>query len=74
MKIAHLRVVRSTTYGRGEHKSLRGPKGAGNNDPIYQHITDAGFEDGDAVVLITKAEYERLLENQRYDHQCPDCG
>jgi hypothetical protein len=56
MKLAHLVIVRSTS-GRG--LSIRGPD---HHSPQYA-ITDAGFEVGDEVVLVSKADLERLIDN-----------
>jgi hypothetical protein len=58
VKLARLKVVESS--GWPQMKSLRGPKGRGRNDPAHAHITAAGFEDGDDVVLILASDYERL--------------
>lgn len=57
--VAFLKVVRSSA--RDGMLSLRGPRGAGQHDPIHPHITSAGFEDGDEVVLIRRDLYEVLI-------------
>ncbi len=59
-KVARLKVVRST--GHEGQMSLRGPKGQGENDPPQHHITEAGFQDGDLVVLIPLNVYNSLLD------------
>jgi hypothetical protein len=44
--------------------SLRGPKGRNHNDDIRKHITGV-FEEGDEVVLLRKADFEKLFKAQR---------
>lgn len=65
MKAALLVVVNSTQ--RSGLMSLRGPKGQGKNDSIHEHVTAAGFKDGEEVVLISRAAAAALndmaLEN-----------
>lgn len=56
--------VEGVTVSSSQHRnlvSLRGPKGRGQNDGIHEHLTNAGYEPGEAVVIIPKADYERLL-------------
>jgi hypothetical protein len=60
MKIARLKVVGSSTSP--EWRSLRGPKGRRHGDPCQPHVTDAGFEPGDDVVLILASDFEKLTK------------
>jgi hypothetical protein len=60
VRIAELKVVESAHDPR--LKSLRGPKGRGHFDSPQEHVTAAGFEDGEDVVLISRADYERLVK------------
>lgn len=62
MRVAHLKVVKPRYHDQG--LSLRGPKGRGQNDPPHPHIAAAGFEDGEDVVLISKADFEALTDPQ----------
>jgi hypothetical protein len=55
--------VEGVTVSSSQHRSLvslRGPKGRGQNDGIHEHLTNAGYEPGEAVVIIPKADYEQL--------------
>lgn len=58
MKIAYLKVVESTTRSG---LSLRGPKGRGHQDSVHNHVTEGGFEPEEDVVLISKTDFNRLL-------------
>lgn len=58
MKIAKLKVVRSVNSPG--NVSLRGPAGRGHNDSPQAHITNAGFEDGEDVVLVLAEHYTAL--------------
>jgi hypothetical protein len=47
--------VEGVTVSSSQHRSLvslRGPKGRGQNDGIHEHLTNAGYEPGEAVVII----------------------
>lgn len=57
MKIAYLKVVQSSTR---PGLSLRGPKGRGHQDSVHEHVTNAGFEPDEDVVLIRKADFEAM--------------
>lgn len=61
MKIARLKVVASSTR---PGLSLRGPKGRGHQDSVHEHVTAAGFEPDEDVVLISKTEFVRLINNE----------
>lgn len=41
--------------------SLRGPKGAGQNDPAHPHLTRAGFVPGEKVSVVLTADLDLLL-------------
>lgn len=65
MKIARLKVVQSSTQ---PGLSLRGPKGRGHQDPALEHITAAGFEPDEDVVLISTKDFEELKDKAwKYD-------
>lgn len=59
MKISTLKAVCSRNFPG--QVSLRGPKGKGHQDSPQQHITEAGFKDGDDVVLLSKEELLTLV-------------
>lgn len=60
MKFTFLKVVKSQS--RPDQMSLRGPKGRGAGDSVHAHVSAAGFEDGEEVVLVDKASFDKLLE------------
>lgn len=64
MKITKLKVVASSSIPN--MSSLRGPKGRGQNDSVHEHITKAGFEPGEDVVVITQNDFTRLLKVPGY--------
>lgn len=57
MRIAHLKVVQSSSR---PGLSLRGPKGRGHQDSVHDHVTAAGFEPDEDVVLISKADLDAM--------------
>jgi hypothetical protein len=65
MKVARLKVVRSAQWWHGPDDkmvSVRGPQGSSHNDPAQPHITEAGFEPGEDVVLILASDFDRLTK------------
>lgn len=57
--VAVLKIVHSSL--RSGLLSIRGPKGRSADDAAHEHITAAGFGDGDDVVLIRAGYYARLV-------------
>ena len=61
-KIVHLVVVESMSHHG--MVSLRGKKGL--NDGAHKHLTEAGFNAGDEVVVMDKETFEWMLDLAKY--------